>query len=86
MTGQIILIVPILYVVLQWAALYRMRDGWHVAALLPAVFLSAALLIMIGGIILGIDFALLILMFGLPLATAYLIVLWPLHFMLGRPT
>lgn len=84
MSSQIILIVPILYVALQWAALHRMRDGWHIAALLPALVMAVALLFMVVGLIASADLALLALMIGLPLATIYLIVLWPLHLMLGR--
>ncbi|MEM6824678.1 MAG: hypothetical protein AAF566_06175 [Pseudomonadota bacterium] len=84
MTGQIVLAVPLLYVVLQWTALHRMRDGWHVAALLPAVFMCAALLFMVVGLVTSIDLALVGLMIGLPLATTYLMILWPLHMMLGR--
>lgn len=83
MTGQVILIVPILYVVLQWAALNRMRDGWQVAALLPAFFMGAALALVAIGLLAGADLALLALMFGLPVATIYLLVLWPLHMVLG---
>lgn len=84
MSGQVVLIVPVLYVVLQWAALNKMRDGWHVAALLPAVVMFAALLLMVVGIVAQVDLALLAVMLGLPIATAYLLVLWPLHLMLGR--
>lgn len=83
MTEQIILIVPILYIVLQWTALSRMRDGWHVAALMPAVFMLAALILMVFGLLANADIALLALMIGLPLATGYLLILWPLHLVLG---
>ena len=84
MTAQIILIVPLLYIILQWTALYRMRDGWHVAALLPAFFMCAALLFMVIGLVTNVDLALIALMIGLPLATTYLLILWPLHMVLGR--
>lgn len=84
MNGQLIFAVPLLYVVLQWAALSRMRDGWHVAAMLPAVIMGLALLLVILGIIVHFDVALIGLMFGLPAATLYLIVLWPLYMMLCR--
>lgn len=84
MTGHLILGVPILYVVLQWAALHKMRNGWHVAAVLPAVCMTGALLLMIVGIVAGADLALLAIMIGLPLATAYLLILWPLHLVLSR--
>ena len=84
MTGQFILVVPILYVALQWAALHKMKDGWQTAALLPAVFMAAALILMVVGLLTSVDLALVALMLGLPLATAYLLVLWPLHLVLGR--
>lgn len=80
MTGQIILTLPLLYIALQATALYRMRKGWQWAALLPAVFMMAALVVMAVGLIANMDLALLALMFGLPLATTYLLILWPLHF------
>lgn len=82
MNGQLILVVPLLYVVLQWAALNRMRDGWQLAALFPAVIMGVALLLVIIGIIVHFDIALLGLMFGLPAATLYLLVLLPLHLMM----
>ncbi len=84
MSAQIILLVPILYVALQWAALHKMRDGWHIAALLPAVLMGVALLFMVVGLLASADLALLALMIGLPMATAYLMILWPLHLVLGR--
>ena len=84
MTGQIIILVPILYVALQWTALHKMKDGWQVAALLPAVMMAGALVVMALGLLTHADIALLALMLGLPIATAYLLVLWPLHLILGR--
>lgn len=84
MNGQLILGVPLLYVVLQWAALSQMRGGWQVAAMLPATLMGLALVLMIVGIIVHFDIALLGLMVGLPAATLYLMVLWPLYILLGR--
>lgn len=80
---MLILILPLVYVALQWAALSRMRRGWQVAALFPAVCMGAALAAMAVGIAAGSDLAAVGLMLGLPVATAYLLILWPLHFVLS---
>jgi hypothetical protein len=84
MNEQLILVVPLMYVVLQWAALSQMRDRWHMAAMLPAVLMGLSLLLVVVGIIVNLDIALVGLMVGLPAATAYLLVLWPLYIMLCR--
>ncbi|MEM0946248.1 MAG: hypothetical protein AAGK37_02500 [Pseudomonadota bacterium] len=83
MTATLILLLPLVYVALQWAALSRMRRGWQVAALFPAICMAAALAAMAVGIAAGSDLAAAGLMLGLPLATAYLMILWPLHFVLS---
>lgn len=84
MNGIIIVLVPIVYITLQWAALARMRDGWQVAAVLPAAFMFGALLLLVVGLLTQADLAAAAVIIGLPLATAYLIVLWPLHLALHR--
>ena len=81
-TATLILLLPLLYITLQWAALARMQGAWQVAALLPAIFMTAALGLMVVGIAAQADFAAMALMIGLPAATMYLVVLWPLHFAL----
>ena len=83
-TATLILLLPLLYITLQWAALARMQGAWQVAALLPAIFMTAALCLMIVGIAAQADFAAMAVMFGLPAATIYLIVLWPIHLALKR--
>lgn len=75
---------PVLYVTLQWLALRRMRAGWHMAAWLPIYFLALALAVMAIGIASNGTLAALALMLGLPAATAYLLILWPLHLILSR--
>lgn len=79
LSATLILILPLIYVILQWAALARMEGRWQTAALMPAMFMAAALAAMAFGIAARIDAAALALMLGLPLATLYLLVLWPLH-------
>lgn len=80
----ILLLVPILYVALQWSALRRMRHGWRWAATLPAAAMLAALAIFVLGIATNADMAAIWLVLGLPVATAYLVLLLPLHWMVAR--
>lgn len=84
MTALVFLGLPVLYVTLQWLALRRMRAGWHMAAWLPVYFLALALAVMAIGIASNGTLATLALLVGLPTATAYLLILWPLHLILGR--
>lgn len=84
MTGAIFLGLPALYITLQWLALRRMRAGWHMAAWLPVYFLALALAVMAIGIASNGTLATIALMVGLPVATAYLLILWPLHLLLNR--
>lgn len=72
-----------LYVILQWAALMRMRGSWHVAAMIPAMVMGAALGLMAVGIAAGASLPAAVFVFALPAATAYLAILWPLHLALG---
>jgi uncharacterized protein YqcC (DUF446 family) len=81
MTDSIIFAVPALYLLLQWIALGKMRDNWHVAAVLPAAFMGAALVIVALGLMANSDMALLVLLVGLPVATLYLIALLPIYFL-----
>jgi hypothetical protein len=80
----VLILVPVLYVALQWSALKRMRDGWRWAATIPAAAMMAALAIFVVGIATNADMAAIWLVLGLPLATAYLILLLPLHWMVAR--
>lgn len=80
---QMIFLLPLLYVVLQWLALRRMREAWQVAAALPAVFMAAALAVFVIGILTGADLASLWLVLGMPAATAYLLLLFPIHWALS---
>lgn len=85
MAAFAVIAVPVLYIALQYAALSRMREGWQVAALFPVGLISLSLLVMILGLIAGIDVAMAAVIFGLPAATLYLMVLLPLYFALRRP-
>ena len=80
----VLILVPVLYVALQWSALKRMRDGWRWAATIPAAAMMAALAIFVVGIATNADMAAIWLVLGLPLATAYLVLLLPLHWMVAR--
>ncbi|MEO0692933.1 MAG: hypothetical protein AAFY90_08690 [Pseudomonadota bacterium] len=76
---QTILLLPMLYVILQWWALRRMREAWQVAAAVPAVFMAGGLAAFVIGILTGADLAALWLVIGMPLATAYLLLLFPVY-------
>jgi hypothetical protein len=77
--------IPILYILLQWSALNRMRAGWRAAALFPVLLMTFALAATVVGIASNASLAPLALVLGLPVATLYLLVLLPLHMMLSSP-
>jgi ABC-type uncharacterized transport system permease subunit len=74
---------PIAYVALQWLALRRLRHGWRTAALIPGIFLMGALALFVVGIVTNASVAAIWLVIGLPLATLYLALLVPLHWIAG---
>ena len=84
MTQAIILSLPLLYAGLQFAALRRMQDGWRRAAMVPALMVAGALAILILGLLARSALPALALTAGLPLATLYLLILFPLHLLLAR--
>ncbi|MEM1066596.1 MAG: hypothetical protein AAF771_02090 [Pseudomonadota bacterium] len=84
MTDSLLLFLPLLYLALQWLALRRMREAWQVAAVLPALFMGAALAIFVIGMMTGANLAALVLVLGMPLATLYLLLLVPLHWVMAR--
>lgn len=79
-----LILLPVIYVALQWSALQRMRDGWRWAAALPVIAMALALAVFIVGMLTNASMAALWLMLGLPLATLYLVLLLPLHWMVSR--
>ena len=85
MSAIIAALIPILYILLQWSALNRMRAGWRAAALFPVLLMGLALAATVVGIASNASLAPLALVLGLPLATVYLLVLLPLHLMLSSP-
>jgi hypothetical protein len=80
----LLLLVPVLYVALQWSALRRMRHGWRWAAAVPVMAMLAALAIFVVGIATNANMAAMWLVLGLPVATVYLVLLLPLHWMIAR--
>jgi hypothetical protein len=74
----------VLYVALQWSALKRMRHGWRWAAALPVVAMAAALAVFVVGIATNASMTAIWLMLGLPVATLYLVLLLPLHWIVAR--
>lgn len=85
MTALPVILLPIVYILLQWIALRRMQAGWQTAALLPAALMALALFVMVLGLAAGADLAVAAVFLGLPAATLYLLILLPLHSALGRP-
>ncbi len=83
---NLLLLIPVIYVILQWSALRRMRDGWRMAAALPGILMGACLLILIFGIAMNANMAAIWFVLGLPVATVYLLLLLPLHWMMSRHT
>ena len=77
----VLLFVPTTYVLLQYIAYRNMRQGWKVAAALPGFVMVASLLLFVVGIATNASYAPVALILGLPLATLYLIVLYPLHWL-----
>ena len=80
----LLLLVPVLYVALQWSALKRMRHAWRWAAALPVIAMLAALAVFVVGIVTNANMAAMWLVLGLPVATIYLVLLLPLHWMIAR--
>jgi hypothetical protein len=80
----LLLLVPVLYVALQWSALRRMRNGWRWAAAIPVAAMLAALAVFAVGIATNANMAAIWLVLGLPLATLYLVLLLPLHWIVAR--
>jgi hypothetical protein len=80
----LLLLVPVLYVALQWSALKRMRHGWRYAAFFPVFAMALALAVFVIGIATNANMAAMWLVLGLPVATAYLVLLLPLHWMIAK--
>lgn len=80
----LLLLLPVLYVALQWSALRRMRDGWRLAAAVPVAAMLAALAVFVVGIVTNASMAEMWLVLGLPMATLYLVLLVPLHWLVVR--
>jgi hypothetical protein len=80
----LLLLMPVLYVALQWSALKRMRHGWRYAAALPVIAMGLALAVFVVGIVTNASMAAIWLVLGLPVATVYLVLLLPLHWMIAR--
>lgn len=80
----IILLIPAIYLGLQWIALKRMQDGWRKAAVFPVIFMAGALAFFVLGIATNASMASVWLVLGLPAATLYLLCLFPLHWLAAR--
>lgn len=81
---KLLLLIPLLYVILQWSALTRMKDGWKWAAAVPAIAMGAALTVFVIGIATNAGMAAMWLVLGLPVATFYLLLLFPIHWLTAR--
>lgn len=81
---NVILLVPALYLALQWSALRRMQAGWRRAAIVPVVCMAVALVFFAIGIVTNASMASVWLVLGLPAATLYLLFLFPIHWLAVR--
>lgn len=76
LSDQVILVLPLLYLALQIAALSWMPEGWLRAAAWPAVAMGVALVFFALGIVLNAAIAPVLLALALPVASVYLAGLW----------
>ncbi len=82
--ATLILLIPLAYVGLQWSALQHMQRGWQIAAALPVVLLAASVAFLVIGMVTNASEAAIWLVLGLPIATLYLVLLWPIHWVIAR--
>ena len=80
----LLLLIPVVYIALQWSALKRMRNGWRLAATFPVIAMLAALALFVIGMFTNASLATMWLVLGLPVATVYLVCLLPLHWIVSR--
>jgi hypothetical protein len=75
-----------LYLILQAFMLVRLRGGWRKAAMVPLVGMIPLVLFTLFGLLAGANLWPLMLLFLTPVAVCYLVVLWFMKSLMGRPT
>ena len=75
-SDPVILVLPLIYLTLQIAALGWMPEGWRAAAAWPAFAMGGALILFPVGIVLNAAIAPALLALALPVAAVYLAALW----------
>ena len=75
-SDPVILVLPLIYLALQIAALGWMPEGWRNAAAWPAFAMGGALVLLPVGIVLNAAIAPALLSLALPAASVYLAALW----------
>lgn len=75
---QFSIVLPLIFVVLQCLSIWLAPEGWHTAAAIPAFSMLAAMALLIYGIAMEAAAAQTWFIVGLPIATAYLAVLFPM--------
>ena len=79
-------ILPVLYLVLQTAAVLKMRGGLRVvASLCGLAMLAVVLFVLWASGIMGSNIAPIYIVFALPVLTVVLILLWIIHLLRPRP-
>ena len=78
---QFSIALPLVFVILQCLSIWLAPEGWHTAAAIPAFSMLAAMAMLIYGIAMDAPAAQTWFMIGLPVATAYLAVLFPMILM-----
>ncbi len=78
---QFSIVLPLVFVVLQCLSIWLAPEGWHTAAAIPAFSMLGAMAMLIYGIAVDSAAAQTYFVIGLPVATAYLAVLFPMIMM-----
>lgn len=75
---QFSIVLPLVFVVLQCLSIWLAPEGWHTAAAIPAFSMLGAMAMLIYGIAMEAAWAQTYFVIGLPVATGYLAVLFPM--------
>lgn len=78
-SDPVVLVLPLVYLALQIAALGWMPERWRDAAAWPAVAMGGALILFPVGIVVNAAIAPALLSLALPVASVYLAALWLLY-------
>ena len=74
MSLNYVFFIAIYYVIVQCALLYNLRGGWRIAAFLPIPLVSVTMCVSVVSGLVGPIVSALLMMFALPIGTAYLLI------------